>query len=155
MATVVCSPADEHGSPAHIDRPQTGESNGSQEPSRSRSERGSRDGEDKDGIGETHRESVFEDIRDGPGSPEEMRPSEVIRVNSEIDSFVHRNRQASVAHVKLRPQASIAHLAGDHPVELYDVVNAVSRRNSLLGHGEGKKDDRAGEPRQEIGRAHV
>lgn len=129
MATVGCSSGDDgHGGP-DLDRLQTGDSN-EHEPSRSR---GSRDGDEKDEAGsELHRESVVDDVREGTGSAEE-----VIRVNSEIDSFVNRNRQVSVAHVKLRPQASLAHL--DHqPPELYDVVTAVTRRNSLLGHLDGK-----------------
>lgn len=133
MATVGCSSGDDlgQGGPDPLDRLQTSDSN-EHEPSRSR---GSRDGDEKDeGGNELHRESVVDDVREGPGSPEE-----VIRVNSEIDSFVNRNRQVSVAHVKLRPQASMAHLTDHQTPELYDVVTAVTaRRNSLLGH-DGKE----------------
>lgn len=142
MATVGCS-ADDLGAPGPIDRLHTGDS---EEPSRSRSDRNSRDGDEKDEGESHHRESVCEDNRESaqeaPGSPEEMRPSEVIRVNSEIDSFVNRNRQASVAHVKLRPQASsMAHLT-DHQPELYDVVTAATaRRNSILAQDAKSKDE--------------
>lgn len=140
MATVVGrSPPDATetaGSPS-VARLQTFDTD-AQELSRSRSERIS--GDEKEELSEVHRESVFDG--DGATHPDDLRPSEVLRVGSEIDSFVNRNRQASVAHLKLRPQASHALLPSmDHNAEFYDVVShAVGRKNSLLGvHTEVKQ----------------
>jgi len=143
-AVVEASPSD--AAPDSLDCPpvdallraETDQTEGSQ----SHSERLSQNGEEKDDSTEVHRESVYDDARSEHASPDELRPSEVLRVGSEIDSFVNRNRQASVAHLKLRPQSSFAgHSSPDHQPELYDVVtHAVIRKNSLLGiHTEVKQ----------------